>query len=64
MLMRFEFMMYCEPLGDDTFRFNVEAANREKLAEAIAFNDSYGEVYGHDIFVNIDDIKAAYAKTV
>lgn len=57
MLMEMEMFMLSDALGENTFHFDIASATQAQLKKALVFEESYSEVYGHQIFVNIDEIK-------
>ena len=57
MLMETEMFMLSDELGENTFRFDIASATQAQLKKALVFEESYSEVYGHQIFVNLDEIK-------
>ena len=57
MLMETEMFTLSEALGDNSFRFDIASATQAQLKKALVFEESYSEVYGHQIFVNLDEIK-------
>jgi hypothetical protein len=59
MLMETEMLMLSDAQGENTFRFDVRSATQAQCKKAVAFEESYSEVYGHQIFVNLDEIKQA-----
>lgn len=59
MLLGIEMLRMSDAQGDSTFRFDVENATQEQLKKAIVFEETYSELYGHQIFVNLDEIKQA-----
>lgn len=59
MLMETEMFTLSEALGDNSFRFDIASATQAQLKKALVFEESYSEAYGHQIFVNLDEIKKA-----
>lgn len=50
-------MQYLKPVGEFTFEADIETANNEILEKMINFDEGYSFVYGHQVIVNIDDVK-------
>lgn len=59
MLITMDLMKYMKPIGEFLYNFDVETADKEALKKAVRLNDSYRDIYGHDIFDNLQEIKKA-----
>ena len=59
MLVTVDLMKYMKPIGEFLYHFNVKMADKEALRKAVGLNDSYRDIYGHDIFDNLQEIKKA-----
>ena len=57
MLVEQSLMQYLKPVGEFTFEADIETANNEILEKMINFDEGYSFVYGHQVIVNIDDVK-------
>lgn len=55
-------MCRCKPTGENRFRFSVKDADEDILKKALAFEEGYSFIYGHQIFDNLEEIKDALNK--
>lgn len=62
MLMDLKMMSLTQSTGENTYRFDTVNATRADLREAIGFEESYADIYGHQIFDNLSEIKQALKK--
>ena len=59
MLLTTKQMQYMKPVGDDQFELNVKTVDATVLKKAVDENEDWHEVFGCDLYSNIEEIKQA-----
>ncbi len=62
MLMSIDMLAYTKPEGEQLFTLMLPAPD-EILKKALAYEKAYSFVYGHRIFLNLQEIQEALQKT-
>ena len=57
MLITMDILKHIKPTGDFLYHFDVDFADKDTLKKAVRLNNSYRDIYGHDIFDNLQEIK-------